>query len=45
MSPTREHLANMLPEHGEEDLAKRVLTITDSELARIRYSTCSAIRR
>jgi hypothetical protein len=35
MSPTREHLANILPEHGEEDLAKRVLTITDSELARI----------
>ena len=35
MSPTREHLANVLPEHGEEDLANRVLTITDSELARI----------
>jgi hypothetical protein len=35
MPPIREHLANVLPEHGEEDLAKRVLTITDSELARI----------
>ena len=32
---TREHLANILPEHGEEDLARRVLTITDAELARI----------
>jgi hypothetical protein len=35
MSPTREHLASILPEHGEEVLAKRVLTITDAELARI----------
>jgi hypothetical protein len=35
LSTTREHLANILPEHGEEDLAKRVLTITDAELARI----------
>jgi hypothetical protein len=35
MSPTREHLANILPEHGEEALAKRVLTITDAELAAI----------
>ena len=32
---TREHLANILPEHGEEDLAERVLTITDAELERI----------
>jgi hypothetical protein len=32
---TREHLANMLPQHGEEDLAERVLTITDAELERI----------
>jgi hypothetical protein len=32
---TRELLANMLPQHGEEDLAKRVLTITDAELERI----------
>ena len=32
---TREHLANILPEHGEKDLAKRVLTITDAELERI----------
>ena len=32
---TREHLANILPEHGEKDLAKRVLTITDAELQRI----------
>jgi hypothetical protein len=32
---TREHLANILPEHGEQELAKRVLTITDAELARI----------
>lgn len=35
MAPTREQLANMLPQHGEEDLAERVLTITDAELARI----------
>ena len=35
LSTTREHLANILPEHGEKDLAKRVLTITDAELARI----------
>ena len=39
MSPgiraTREHLANMLPQHAEEDLAQRVLTITDVELERI----------
>jgi len=35
MPPTRAHLANILPEHGEADLAKRVLTITDDELARI----------
>jgi hypothetical protein len=35
MSPTREHLANILREHGEEDLAERVLGITDAELARI----------
>src|ERR1700733_1299444 len=35
LSTTREHLANILPEHGEEDLAKRVLTITDAGLARI----------
>jgi hypothetical protein len=39
MSPgiraTREHLANMLPQHGEEDLAERVLTITGAELERI----------
>jgi hypothetical protein len=32
---TREHLANMLPLHGEEDLVERVLTITDAELERI----------
>lgn len=32
---TREQLANMLPNHGEEDLAERVLTITDAELERI----------
>src|SRR5947209_14615463 len=32
---TREHLANLLPQHGEEDLAERVLTITDVELERI----------
>ena len=32
---TREHLANILPEHGEKDLAERVLTITDAELERI----------
>jgi hypothetical protein len=32
---TREHLANILPQHGEEDLAERVLTITDAELERI----------
>jgi hypothetical protein len=32
---TREHLANILPQHGEEDLAARVLTITDPELERI----------
>lgn len=32
---TREHLANMLPQHGEEDLAERVLTITDVDLERI----------
>jgi hypothetical protein len=32
---TREHLANVLPQHGEEDLAERVLTITDAELERI----------
>ncbi|MGO9954998.1 MAG: hypothetical protein ACLP50_03325 [Solirubrobacteraceae bacterium] len=32
---TREHLANMLPKHGEDDLAERVLTITDAELERI----------
>ena len=35
MSPTREHLANILREHREEDLAERVLAITDAELARI----------
>jgi hypothetical protein len=35
LSTTREHLANILPEHGEEDLAKRVLNITDAELERI----------
>jgi hypothetical protein len=35
LSTTREHLAKILPEHGEEDLAERVLTITDAELARI----------
>jgi hypothetical protein len=29
---TREHLGNILPQHGEEDLAERVLTITDAEL-------------
>jgi hypothetical protein len=33
--PTREQLANMLPKHGEADLAERVLTITDVELERI----------
>jgi hypothetical protein len=32
---TRELLANMLPQHGEEDLAERVLTITDTQLERI----------
>jgi hypothetical protein len=32
---TREHLANMLPQHGEDELAERVLTITDAELERI----------
>jgi hypothetical protein len=32
---SREHLANMLPQHGEDELAERVLTITDSELERI----------
>ncbi|MHB8694288.1 MAG: hypothetical protein ACYDHH_23865 [Solirubrobacteraceae bacterium] len=32
---TRELLANMLPQHGEEDLAERVLTVTDAELERI----------
>jgi hypothetical protein len=32
---TREHLANILPQHGEEELAERVLTITDAELERI----------
>jgi hypothetical protein len=32
---TREELANMLPNHGEEDLAERALTITDAELERI----------
>src|SRR3981081_4577945 len=32
---TREQLANMLPNHGEDDLAERVLTITDAELERI----------
>jgi hypothetical protein len=32
---TREHLANMLPKHGEQDLAERVLIITDAELERI----------
>jgi hypothetical protein len=35
MRPTREQLANLLPEHGEADLAERVLTITDAELERI----------
>ena len=35
MRPTREQLANMLPKHGEVDLAVRVLTITDDELERI----------
>jgi hypothetical protein len=35
MSPTREHLADILRERGEEDLAERVLGITDAELARI----------
>ena len=35
MPPTREHLASILPEHGEADLAKRVLTTTDAELALI----------
>jgi hypothetical protein len=35
MRPTREQLANMLPEHGEADLAERVLTITAVELERI----------
>lgn len=35
MRPTREQLANMLPEHGEADLAERVLSITDAELERI----------
>jgi hypothetical protein len=34
MAPTREQLANMLPQHGEEDLAEPVLTV-DAELARI----------
>jgi hypothetical protein len=33
--PTREQLASMLSEHGEKDLAVRVLTITEAELARI----------
>lgn len=32
---TREHLANMLPKHGEEDLAERALTVTDAQLERI----------
>jgi hypothetical protein len=32
---TRDHLANMLPDHGEDELAERVLTITDAELERI----------
>lgn len=32
---TRELLASMLPQHGEEDLAERVLTITDAKLERI----------
>jgi hypothetical protein len=32
---TREHLANLLPLHGEDELAERVRTITDAELERI----------